>query len=214
QGVPLRPRRGSGHRRNTGVDCALVCGERTLWVSAQDLRGVSRCRRARYRRTLSLHRIPVWDPSANPRLGKMGWRTVRLYPPPDRGRRNKQAPVSLVDTPRVAGRNIRKGSEGASVCIADRHIGTAPRCVEDRHTSRKASPTAKPSLIQGSLTARAPVQAGDAGSSPAPVASDERGRSDGLMGYVANVIEEQLHDLGVWIFRGVACPGPRFTIRR
>src|SRR5262249_50729579 len=104
QGVPLRPRRGSGHRRNTGVDCALVCGERTLWVSAQDLRGVSRCRRARYRRTLSLHRIPVWDPSANPRLRKMGWRTVRLYPPPEAVAKNRipcrwsTHPVSLVDT--------------------------------------------------------------------------------------------------------------------
>src|SRR5262249_20969987 len=152
-------------------------------------------------------------PIRQPETSKNGMANCSSIPPA-RGRRKKQYPVALVDTPRVAGRHIRKGSEGASVCIADRHIGTAPRCVEDRHTSRKASPTAKPSLIQGSLTARAPVQAGDAGSSPAPVASDERGRSDGLMGYVANVIEEQLHDLGVWIFRGVACPGPRFTIRR
>ena len=41
------------------------------------------------------------------------------------------------------------------------------------------------------------MQAGDAGSSPAPVTNpgaDERGRSDGLMGYVANVIQQQLDE--------------------
>jgi hypothetical protein len=90
---------------------------------------------------------------------------------PRRGRRKKQNPVSKIDTPRVENRHIRKGPNGSSVCVENRHIGKAPRCVENRHISRTAIPQAKLSLIQGSLTVRAPAQVGDVGSSPASEAS-------------------------------------------
>jgi hypothetical protein len=57
-------------------------------------------------------------------------------------------------------------------------------------------------MTQGSLTARAPAQAGGAGSSPAPVSNvipfpDERGRRDDLMSAVASVIKLQLDQLDV-----------------
>jgi hypothetical protein len=75
---------------------------------------------------------------------------------PRRPGRKKQNPVSLVNTPRAARQHIRKGSNGASVCIAGEHIGATPRCVAGEHTSRKASPEAKASMEQGSSMARAP----------------------------------------------------------
>jgi hypothetical protein len=89
---------------------------------------------------------------------------------PRRGRRKKQNPVRMVRTPRAHGAHIRNGSGGASVCTHKPYIGTAPRYTHKPYISRKASPQAKPAPLQGSSTARAPVQAGDAGSSPAPVA--------------------------------------------
>ena len=86
---------------------------------------------------------------------------------PRRPSRKKQNPVTPRVTPRVAKRHIRRGSDGRAVCVAKRHIDSAPRCVAKRHTSRSASREG-PNLDQGSLTARALAQAGDAGSSPAP----------------------------------------------
>src|SRR5215831_18789495 len=77
---------------------------------------------------------------------------------PRPGRRKKQNPVCRNHTPRVQEPHIRNGSESPSVCMQEPHIGEAPRCMQNPHISRKASPTANLSLIQGSLTARAPVQ--------------------------------------------------------
>ena len=116
------------------------------------------------------------------------WNGERFVYAPRRAKRKKQNPVSMVDTPCIADRHIRRASEGASVCIADRHIDTAPRCVEDRHVSRIATPSAKLCLKQGSSTARASAQAGDAGSSPAPVAS--------LTDMVLEIVNAELDWLG------------------
>jgi hypothetical protein len=86
-----------------------------------------------------------------------------------RASRKKQNPVSKIHTPRVENPHIRNGSNGASVCVENRHIGKPPRCVENQHISRITTPRSGPHLIQGSLTVRAPARAGDAGSSPVPV---------------------------------------------
>src|SRR5262249_9019428 len=91
---------------------------------------------------------------------------------PRRAGRTKQNPVSKIDTPCVENRHIPNGSNGASVWVESRPIAKPPRCVENRQIPR--SPTRQPwlNLAQGSSTSRAPVQAGDAGSSPAPVTKD------------------------------------------
>jgi hypothetical protein len=107
-------------------------------------------------------------------------------------RRRKQNPVRKIHTPRVAGAHIRKDSEGASVRTQDAHIGEAPRCAQDPHITRTASPTAKLRLIQGSSMARAPVQAGDAGSTPVP----EANRRESLTAYVLSVVNAEL-DRGI-----------------
>jgi hypothetical protein len=111
---------------------------------------------------------------------------------PRRHSRKKQNPVSLGDTVRAPRGHIREPSGQTSVCAPEGHIEPDPNCAPEGHISRLAISEAQRRLRQGSSTARAPVQTGDAGSSPAPVASDERGRSDGLMSYVAGVIRKQL----------------------
>jgi hypothetical protein len=83
-------------------------------------------------------------------------------------RRKKQNPVSPNDTPRIAKRYIPTGVEGDPVCIAKRYIGSPGDRIAKRYTSRSASGRDELSLDQGSSRARAPVQAGDAGSTPAP----------------------------------------------
>jgi hypothetical protein len=77
---------------------------------------------------------------------------------PRRSGRKKQNPVRSHRTPCPAPPDIRRGARGRFVCPVPPDI------------SRKASPPAKRRVRQGSSTARAPAQAGDAGSSPAPVA--------------------------------------------
>jgi hypothetical protein len=103
---------------------------------------------------------------------------------PRRPVRKKQNPVSLGDTPRVPRGHIRRRGRAGSVCVPGGHIGEAPNCVPRGHVSRLPLPTAAKALIQGSSTARAPVQAGGAGSSPAPVAS--------LTEYVLSVVNAVL----------------------
>jgi hypothetical protein len=103
---------------------------------------------------------------------------------PCRGRRQKQNPVSKINTPRVENRHIRDRPNRVSVCVENRHIGKLPGCVENQHVSRITTPQPKPYLIQGSLTAKAPAQAGDAGSSPAPVIT--------LTEHVLNIVKAQL----------------------
>ena len=89
---------------------------------------------------------------------------------PRRAGQKKQNPVRPNRTPRPTKPDIRKGSEGASVCPTKPDIDTAPECPTKPDISRRASSKAKPVGKQGSSMARAPAQAGDAGSSPAPVA--------------------------------------------
>ena len=131
---------------------------------------------------------------------------------PRRSGRKKQNPVMMVSTPCDDGQHIERGQNGKSVCDDGQHIETALGCDDGQHTSRRTSPQCSGRMNQGSSMARAPVQAGDVGSSPAPVAKrpwltpkpTEHGpkgevidlpRWDGgLLDHVAGVIEEQLRD--------------------
>jgi hypothetical protein len=127
--------------------------------------------------------------------------------------RRKQNPVMMVSTPRDDGQHIRKGRNGKSVCVDSQHIETARGCDDGQHISRKASPqrvdgscleeageasaplwgavASEPAdeWTQGSLMARAPAQAGDAGSSPAPVAKPD------LTTMVLDIVTAQLNEL-------------------
>ena len=90
---------------------------------------------------------------------------------PRRDARKKQNPVPTMGTPRTHHRDIRKPGNGGSVCTHHGYIRDAPRCTHQGDRSRFPYPTSKEEQLQGSSTARAPVQAGGAGSSPAPVSS-------------------------------------------
>jgi hypothetical protein len=149
---------------------------------------------------------------------------------PRRPSRKKQNPVLMVSTPRADGQHIRRGRRQSSLCAHGQHIGTAGGCDDGQHISRSATRERSDGVMQGSSTARAPARAGDAGSSPAPVANSltetlpsgseqvpapapapppappwvphsqrdidhERHSREGLMGYVADVIEKQLQNL-------------------
>lgn len=91
------------------------------------------------------------------------------YTPRRRGRK-KQNPVPFGHTPRTISSHIRKEPAAAPVCTISSHREPTPERTISSHRSRRASPRAKPARRQGSSMARAPVQPGDAGSSPAPVA--------------------------------------------
>jgi hypothetical protein len=123
------------------------------------------------------------------------------YTPRRRGRK-KQNPVSLGDTPRVPEGHIRKGSNGSSVCAPEGHIGSAPKRVPRGHTSRRTSQQRSGRTKQGSSMARAPAQAGDAGSSPAPVTMPRAPRGN-LTEMVLNIVHAQLDELAK---RGRALP--------
>jgi hypothetical protein len=88
---------------------------------------------------------------------------------PRRPGRKKQNPVAKRDTPRSQKGHIREGSGRSPVCSQKGHIELSPGCSQKGHTSRRTSPQRRGRMKQGSSMARAPVQAGDAGSSPAPV---------------------------------------------
>jgi hypothetical protein len=124
---------------------------------------------------------------------------------PRRRSPKKQNPVTPKVTPRHSKGDIRKASGGGAVCHSKGDIGEAPRCHSKGDTSRLPLPAAAVGQDQGS-SSRAPAtaQAGDAGSTPAPEAPGERGRSDGLMYYVANVIRRQLDELEARHNRGDA----------
>ena len=83
--------------------------------------------------------------------------------------RKKQNPVPREGTPCTTGRDIRGPLRGPSVCTTGRDIGSASNCPTGRDISRL--PPQSEEREQGSSTVRAPVQAGGAGSSPAPVAT-------------------------------------------
>src|SRR5262249_12055220 len=114
---------------------------------------------------------------------------------PRRGGRKKQNPVSLGDTPRVPEGHIRKANGTNSVCAPEGHIGEAPKCAPEGHISRLPSESVAitgcegDAGVQGSSTVRAPAQAGDAGSSPAPVAKPD------LTTMVLDIVTTQLNEL-------------------
>ena len=110
---------------------------------------------------------------------------------PRRDARKKQNPVPTMGTPRTHHRDIRKPGNGGSVCTHHGYIRDAPRCTHHGDRSRFPYPTSKEEQLQGSSTARAPVQAGGAGSSPAPGSS--------LTEYVLSVVNAELD----------RTPGPR-----
>jgi hypothetical protein len=109
--------------------------------------------------------------------------------------RKKQNPVSLGDTPRVPEGHIRKANGTNSVCAPEGHIGEAPKCAPEGHISRLPSESVAitgcegDAGVQGSSTVRAPAQAGDAGSSPAPVAKPD------LTTMVLDIVTAQLNEL-------------------
>src|SRR5262249_17388644 len=127
-----------------------------------------------------------------------------------RGTRKKQNPVSLGDTRRVPGGHILGAGDGGSVCVPQGHIGEAPACVPRGHVSRLPLAEAGREREQGSSTARAPAQAGGAGSSPVPVASSARERLPDLTEHVLQIVSDQLDELDA---RRTAlppsCPGQR-----
>jgi DNA repair protein RadD len=79
-------------------------------------------------------------------------------------------PVLPHRTPRPTAQDIRKPPGAGSVCPTTQDIDAAARCPTAQDISRFASPERR-ERAQGSLTVRAPAQAGGAGSSPAPVAT-------------------------------------------
>jgi hypothetical protein len=89
---------------------------------------------------------------------------------PRRARRNENNPVPSDGTPCTAPRDIQRGDRGRFVCTAPRDIDESPRCPAPRDISRLPLPAEAGEHLQGSSTARAPAQAGGAGSSPVPVA--------------------------------------------
>jgi hypothetical protein len=120
--------------------------------------------------------------------------------PPRKSGWKKHNPVLRGRTPRIARSDIRKTPNGGSVCIAPSDIGEAPRCIAPSAISRLPLPRAgeeegKGNGQQGSLTVRAPAQAGGAGSSPAPVAiRPYRHSREGLMECVLSVVNGLLDD--------------------
>jgi hypothetical protein len=89
---------------------------------------------------------------------------------PRRSGNKKQNPVLPHRTPRPTAQDIRKPPGAGSVCPTTQDIDAAARCPTAQDISRFASPERR-ERAQGSLTVRAPAQAGGAGSSPAPVAT-------------------------------------------
>jgi hypothetical protein len=106
---------------------------------------------------------------------------------PRRSRRKTQNPVHKTRTPRPQNPDIRNANDGGAVCPQNLDIDEGLRCPQIPDISRLPYPAPAGARIQGSSTVRAPAQAGDAGSSPAPVAS--------LTEYVLSVVNAQLDEL-------------------
>jgi hypothetical protein len=96
----------------------------------------------------------------------------------------KQNPVLRRRTPRIAPSDIRKAPVKGSVCIAPSDIDEPRRCIVPSDISRLPLPTAGKAALQGSSRVRAPARAGDAGSSPVPVAN--------LTEYVLSIVSAEL----------------------
>src|SRR5262245_39773922 len=112
----------------------------------------------------------------------------------------KQNPVPVRGTPRPRVRDIRKASNGGSVCPRVRDIEEAPECPRVRDIEEapecprvrdiSSLPVGEGMIegIRGSSSVRAPVKAGGGGSSPPPVASD-------LVTMVVGMVNAQLGQL-------------------
>ena len=97
---------------------------------------------------------------------------------PRRPARKKQKPVLSVRTPRPNRSDIGNSPDTGSLCPVRSDIKSASNCPVRSDTTSLPLPYAgeeqgKRSLLQGSSTVRAPARAGDAGSSPAPVAKPD-----------------------------------------
>jgi hypothetical protein len=108
---------------------------------------------------------------------------------PRRSARKKQNPVRKMRTPRTQNAYIGKLSDEGAVCTQNPYIGEASRCTQNADISRLPLPASREEKIQGSLTVRAPAQAGGAGSSPAPVAKPD------LTTMVLDIVTAQLNEL-------------------
>src|SRR5262245_61239661 len=89
--------------------------------------------------------------------------------PPRESGWKKQNPGSGGKPPLPARSSIRKGAGKKSVWLTRSSIGETPRWLTRSSISRLPLPSEGEAALQGSLTVRAPAQAGGAGSSPAPV---------------------------------------------
>jgi hypothetical protein len=107
----------------------------------------------------------------------------------NRAARKKQIPVLSGRTLRIVSSDIRTAPGEGSVCIVPSDIGDASKCPVPSDISRLPLPAAGEAQIQGSSTVRAPAQAGDAGSSPAPVAKSD------LTTMVLDIVTAQLNEL-------------------
>src|SRR5262249_44771315 len=115
---------------------------------------------------------------------------IFLYTP-RRPSRKKQNPVLPRRTPCPTAQDIQTVPKEGSVCPTAQDIGCDPECPTAQDISRLPLPAAGEAQTQGSLTARAPAQAGGAGSSPAPVAK----RREELTNMVLCIVNEQLNEL-------------------
>jgi hypothetical protein len=115
---------------------------------------------------------------------------------PRRGDRKKQNPVLPRRTPCPTASDIQTAPGEGSVCPVPSDIGSALKCPTAPDISRLPFPSAGDEGTQGSLTVRAPAQAGGAGSSPAPVAiRPYRHSREGLMECVLSVVNGLLDEL-------------------
>jgi hypothetical protein len=122
---------------------------------------------------------------------------------PRRPGRKKQNAVQFSRTPRPVFSDIRKASNGGSVCPGFSDIGEAPKCPGFSDISRISICPGRAEGLQGSSTVRAPAQAGGAGSSPAPVSS--------LTAYVLSVVNAELERLKMHrpLQKTEGCAAPR-----
>jgi len=93
---------------------------------------------------------------------------------PRRPARKKQKPVLSHRTPRPVPQDTGRSRKRPSVCPVPQDTVSPSNCPVRQDTISLPPPEQGREPLQGSLTARAPAQAGGAGSSPAPVAKRVR----------------------------------------
>src|SRR5262245_583525 len=113
--------------------------------------------------------------------------TVRLCAPPRRSQTDSR--IVWSDTPYCLVGHTDGPRRGFRMYCPVGHRGRFEASGAPSDISRLPLPAAGEAQIQGSLTARAPAQAGGAGSSPAPVAKPD------LTTMVLDIVTAQLDDL-------------------